>query len=117
MPPIKITGYDPDAFEKPDPEPSSRPVRRLSPEESPRSRPEAPPREVPKRVDQKTADHLLHKYGLKNVKYTELAPKKSPVKTKASSTHRYTGPKGALDTEKVENKVDGDPGSSAPDED
>lgn len=72
---IKITGFDPDAHERPDPEPSPRTVRRRT--ESERPAPGPPPRQVRKPVDAKTAEHLRIKYGMQNVKFTEIAPKKS----------------------------------------
>ncbi|MBI4866424.1 MAG: hypothetical protein HY816_05705 [Candidatus Wallbacteria bacterium] len=91
---IKITGFDPDQYEKPEPESRSRPVRRTSSESS--SAPAPQPREVRKSIDADTAEHLRIKYGLTNVKLTEVAPKKASGALKgykSGATHRGTGPR------------------------
>lgn len=100
--PIKISGFDPDAGEKSEPE---RPTRqsRSSQSSSVRSDPGPPPREVRKPVDPKTAEHLRIRYGIQNVKFSELAPKKATAAqrtNKSGSSYRVSGPRLSLEPDK-----------------
>lgn len=100
--PIKISGFDPDAGEKLDPDRPER-QRRSNTSSSVREDPGPPPREVRKPVDPKTAEHLRIRYGINNVKFSELAPKKATAAqrtNKSGSSYRASGPRLSTEPDK-----------------